>query len=145
MIGNLPVTVAVCGSVNVDITAFCDRLPRPGETVMGQRYTMSLGGKGANQAVAVSRLGGKVVFIGRTGTDAFAALARDKLAELSVELGHLAFDPSAPTGVAVINADSHAENSIVVVGGANLSVSSADIDGASTRFRGNTIHDSTLG
>ena len=130
MIGNLPVTVAVCGSVNVDITAFCDRLPRPGETVMGQRYTMSLGGKGANQAVAVSRLGGRAVFIGRTGTDAFAALARDKLAELGVELGHLASDPSAPTGVAVIDADSHAENSIVVIGGANLGVSTADIDRA---------------
>ena len=75
MIARLPITVATCGSVNVDITAFCDRLPRPGETVTGERYTIALGGKGANQAAAVARLGARSIFVGRTGTDSFAALA----------------------------------------------------------------------
>lgn len=135
MIPRLPCTVATCGSVNVDVTAFCDRLPRPGETVMGQRCTIALGGKGANQAVAVSRLGARSIFIGRTGTDAFAALARRRLAELGVELDHLASDPNAPTGVAVINVDRRAENSIIVIGGANLAVGDADIDGAKPALR----------
>jgi len=125
-----PRTVATCGSVNVDITAFCDRLPRPGETVTGERYTIALGGKGANQAAAVARLGARSIFIGRTGTDSFADLARRRLAELGVELDHLASDPSAPTGVAVIDVDRRAENSIVVIGGANLAVSGADVEAA---------------
>ena len=130
MIARLPITVATCGSVNVDITAFCDRLPRPGETVTGERYTIALGGKGANQAAAVARLGARSIFVGRTGTDSFAALARRRLAELGVELDHLASDPSASTGVAVIDVDRRAENSIIVIGGANLAVSAADIDAA---------------
>ncbi|MGD0183916.1 MAG: ribokinase [Roseiarcus sp.] len=130
MVPRSPPTVATCGSVNVDITAFCERLPRPGETVMGRRYTIALGGKGANQAVAVSRLGGRSIFVGRTGTDAFGALARRRLAELGVELDHLASDPNAPTGVAVIDVDRRAENSIIVIGGANLAVGEADVDAA---------------
>jgi ribokinase len=122
--------VATCGSVNVDVTAFCERIPRLGETVAGERYTIGLGGKGANQAAAVARLGLRSVIIGRTGTDAFATLARGRLAEVGVELDHLAADRSAPTGVAVIDVDRHAENCIVVVGGANLAVDGTDVDGA---------------
>ena len=84
--------VATCGSVNVDVTAFCERIPRLGETVAGERYTIGLGGKGANQAAAVAKLGLRSVIIGRTGTDAFATLARGRLAELGVELDHLPGD-----------------------------------------------------
>ncbi len=125
-----PVTIATCGSVNVDITAFCDRLPRPGETVAGRRYSISLGGKGANQATAVARLGTRSLLVGRTGTDDFGELARGRLTELGVDVTHLTPDPEAPTGVAVIDVDTAAENCIVVIGGANLAIDKTDIDRA---------------
>ena len=130
----MSVAVATCGSVNIDVTAFSERLPRPGETVHGLRYTMSLGGKGANQAAAVARLGARSFFIGRTGTDAFGDLARARLAELGVDLTWLAADPAAETGVAVITVDSRAENSIVVIGGTNMRVDGSDIEDAQAAF-----------
>ncbi len=130
-----PVTIATCGSVNVDITAFCDRLPRPGETVMGRRYSISLGGKGANQSAAVARLGVPSVLIGRTGTDDFGKLARDRLVDLGVDVTHLTADAESPTGVAVIDVDATAENCIVVIGGANLAIDRADINGAEKALR----------
>ncbi len=129
------VTIATCGSVNVDITAFCHRLPRPGETVMGDRYTISLGGKGANQAVAVARLGTPSVLIGRTGTDEFGAFARGRLTEFGVDLDLLTADPQAPTGVAVIDVDATAENTIVVIGGANMAIDTTDTDRAAAMLR----------
>ncbi|MDE2094534.1 MAG: ribokinase [Burkholderiales bacterium] len=114
--------IAVFGSVNIDVTAWCDRLPRPGETVSGRAYSMSLGGKGANQAVAVARLGLRSVLIGRTGADDFGRLARDRLTALGVGLDHLHSSPDLASGVAVISVDAQAENCIVVIGGANLAV-----------------------
>lgn len=130
----MSVTVATCGSVNIDVTAFSDRLPHPGETIHGDRYTMSLGGKGANQAVAVARLGGRSVFIGRTGTDAFGELARGRLVEFGVDLSSLTADIEAATGIAVINVDRHAENSIVVIGGANMRVDESDVEKGRATF-----------
>ncbi|MDE2299538.1 MAG: ribokinase, partial [Burkholderiales bacterium] len=97
--------IAVFGSVNIDVTAWCDRLPRPGETVSGRAYSMSLGGKGANQAVAVARLGLRSVLIGRTGADDFGRLARDRLTALGVGLDHLHSSPDLASGVAVISVD----------------------------------------
>jgi ribokinase len=117
--------VAVFGSVNIDVTAFCDRLPRPGETVTGRAYSMSLGGKGANQAVAVACLGAASQLIGRTGSDAFGELARARLATLGVGLDHLLSSSDLASGVAVISVDANAENCIVVIGGANLAVDAA--------------------
>jgi ribokinase len=130
------VTVATCGSVNIDVTAFSERLPKPGETIHGERYSMSLGGKGANQAAAVARLGARSLFIGRTGTDAFGDLARTRLGEIGVDLTHLAVDPAADTGIAVITVDRRAENSIVVIGGANMRVDRGDVEGARTALSG---------
>ena len=132
----MTVTVATCGSVNIDVTAFSERLPRPGETIHGERYTMSLGGKGANQAAAVARLGARSLFIGRTGADAFGDLARAGLREIGVDLAHLAADPAAATGIAVIAVDSRAENAIIVVGGANMRVEPADVDKARAALAG---------
>ena len=76
-------TIAVLGSINVDVTAYSDRLPRPGETIHGQSYLLGLGGKGANQAAAVAKLGAGLTFFGRTGRDAFGALARQELQKLA--------------------------------------------------------------
>jgi ribokinase len=124
------VTVATCGSVNIDVTAFSERLPRPGETIHGERYSMSLGGKGANQAAAVARLGARSLLIGRTGADAFGDLARTRLAEIGVDLACLAKDQAAATGIAVITVDRRAENSIVVIGGTNMRVDRSDVENA---------------
>lgn len=126
-----PFSIAVFGSVNIDVTAFCERLPRPGETVSGRGYSMALGGKGANQAVAAARLGAHSSLIGRTGTDAFGALARERLGAHGVDLDQLLAQPGVSTGIAVINVDSHAENAIVVVGGANMTVDATDVERAS--------------
>ena len=111
--------VAVVGSINVDLTAFVSPPPRPGETVVGDRFSMVLGGKGANQALAAARAGSPTVMIGAVGDDAFAELARTGLAEAGVDIsGVLTVD--GPTGVAHIRVDTaSAQNDIVLLGNAN--------------------------
>lgn len=123
-----PDLVVTLGSINVDITAFCERLPRPGETVAGIRWAMALGGKGANQAVAAARLGARSIFIGRIGTDGFGTFARDRLAEFGVDVSNLSSDPEATTGMAVINVNKEGENCIVVIGGANSLLNRSDVN-----------------
>ena len=121
------------GSVNIDIIAYSDALPRPGETIHAGRYAMGLGGKGANQAAAASRLAGPlgltVELAGRTGDDAFGELARGHLAGFGVGLSALVRDPGQPTGIALIGVDAAGENAITVVGGANMALD------ATTRHR----------
>jgi len=131
-----PRAIAVLGSVNADVTGFCDRLPRPGETVPGTRYTIALGGKGANQAAAVARLGHPVQMIGAIGDDDFGAMTRTRLGALGVGLEHLVIAKGVSTGVALINVDAHAENSIVVIPGANATVGAEAIDRAATTLKG---------
>lgn len=123
-------SLVVFGSVNVDVTAYAARLPAAGETVHGDSYAIALGGKGANQAVALARLGAPVELIGRTGRDAFGALARARLAGFGVGTAHLAEDADAPTGIALIGVAQDGQNAITVVGGANMAVSAADAGGA---------------
>ncbi|CAO3441171.1 ribokinase [Azospirillum endophyticum] len=126
--------IVVFGSVNIDVCAYSDRLPRPGETVHGTRYTMGLGGKGANQAAAAARLGGQVEMVGRIGSDAFGEMARSRLADFGVHTGHLSSDPGHPTGIAAIGVESSGENCITVVGGANMAVSGEDVAQAAPLF-----------
>ncbi len=119
------------GSVNIDITAYSDALPRPGQTIHAQRYAIGLGGKGANQAAAAARLaagsGERVEFAGRVGNDAFGAQARAALEGFGVGLAGLATDPGHPTGIALIGVDANSENAITVVGGCNMAVDDTDI------------------
>ncbi|MEF2073006.1 ribokinase [Consotaella aegiceratis] len=129
-------TIVVFGSINVDITAYAPRLPRPGETVHGDSYAVSLGGKGANQAVAVARLGAEVALAGRTGVDTFGTLARERLTAFVVGLDHLMADPANPTGIAAIGVDAKAENCITVVGGANMAVDETDVKRLDTVLAG---------
>lgn len=119
--------ILVIGSSNTDMTAKTHALPRPGETVLGGVFAMGAGGKGANQAVAAKRLGGKVQFICKVGCDMFGdnAIAQYKAEGLDVS-GILR--SSLPSGVALIYVDDHAENCIVVASGANGDLSEADID-----------------
>jgi ribokinase len=122
--------IAVCGSINIDVTAYCRNLPRPGETVHGHRYLTGLGGKGANQAAAAARLGHPTAFIGRVGRDRFAEEALARLGEFSVDLGHVTRDPERLTGIALINVADGGQNAITVVGGANMAMDETDIDAA---------------
>lgn len=118
-------SIAVFGSINVDVTAYAERLPKPGETVHGTSYLTGLGGKGANQAAAAARLGAGVAMIGRVGTDSFGALARAELASFGVSLAHVA-DDAAGTGIAIIGVDARGENVITVIAGANGAMGGAD-------------------
>src|SRR5437867_3194242 len=117
--------VAVVGSVNLDLVARCERLPRPGETVTNAELNRYPGGKGANQAVAAARLGAGVRFIGCVGRDAFAEEALAGLREAGVELAVRTVDE--PTGVAVILVDADGENQIAVAPGANTRVGGFDV------------------
>ena len=112
--------IAVVGSINLDLVARCERLPRPGETVTGATFSRYPGGKGANQAVACARLGADVTMIGAIGRDLLAEEALAVLRELDVAL-HVTTSEH-PTGIAVILVDEAGETEIVVAPGANLDV-----------------------
>lgn len=127
-------SIVVFGSINIDVSVYSDRLPKPGETLHGNSYAIGLGGKGCNQAVAVRRLGGEVNLIGRTGDDEFSAAARRELATHNVSDGYIASDPETATGMATISIDSAGENSITVVGGANMAISASDVDACANVF-----------
>ena len=111
--------VIVVGSVNIDLVATVERLPAPGETVIGGTFAQHHGGKGANQAVAAARLGARTVFVGAVGDDAFGEQARAALDSEGVDTSELVTLPGVATGVALILVDAQGENSIAVASGAN--------------------------
>jgi ribokinase len=110
--------VCVVGSANLDLVARAARLPRPGETVLGHAYAEHAGGKGLNQAVAAARSGATTAFVGALGDDDAARRLRTVLADDGIDASGVN-DVDEPTGRALIVVDDHAENSIVVVPGAN--------------------------
>lgn len=120
-------SIAVFGSINIDVTAYLDRLPRPGETLHGRAYRLGLGGKGANQAVAAARLGSAISLIGRIGTDGFGAAAEAELVSSGLDMAHVRRDPDGQTGIAIINVDETGQNAISVIGGANLALDESDV------------------
>jgi ribokinase len=120
------VSVTVVGSVNLDLVAQVERLPRPGETVTDAVFRRVPGGKGANQAVACARLGADVTLVCSVGDDLFAAEALPEEEGLIVDAARV----GAPTGVAVILVDAEGENQIVVAPGANAEVRSFELGAA---------------
>ncbi len=126
--------ITVVGSVNLDFVATAATLPAPGETVTGATLARHPGGKGANQALAAARLGASVRMVARVGQDSLAQEALALLDAEGVDLSGCVADPQAPTGVALIAVDAHAENQIVVAPGANAVFTpdqlTAAIDGA---------------
>src|SRR3954452_5949892 len=118
-------TVLVVGSVNVDLVVTLDRLPAPGETVIGGRFARHGGGKGANQAVAAARAGATVRFVGAVGDDDFGAAALAELEAEGIDVGAVARIHDAPTGVALISVDREGRNQIAVASGANARVDAA--------------------
>lgn len=113
-------TILVLGSINMDLTAYVPRLPAPGETLLGSKFITVPGGKGFNQAVAAGRLGADTQFIGRVGEDAFGRGVMRMIADEPVDISGILVDPNNSTGLAIINVDARAENSIVVISGANM-------------------------
>ncbi|MBR1212773.1 ribokinase [Bradyrhizobium sp. JYMT SZCCT0180] len=126
--------VFVAGSINMDVVATADRHPLVGETVAGKAVLYFPGGKGANQAVAAAKLGAPTTLIGRLGTDAFGQQLRTFLTAQGVDLAHLTDTAVAHTGTALITI-ANADNTIVVVPGANALVSAEDV-GAPVLARG---------
>ncbi len=122
--------IIVIGSCNTDMVIKSDRLPIPGETVIGGTFLMNAGGKGANQAVAAARQGGKVTFISKTGNDVFGKQSVELYKSEGINTDFIFSDPKNPSGVALIMVDSHGENCIAVASGANGSLTPADIEKA---------------
>jgi len=122
--------VTVVGSLNMDLVVRAPRIPQPGETIIGGVFHSVPGGKGANQAVAAARLGAHVSLVGRVGGDAFGSSLLDNLAAAGVDHTFVIRDVEAATGIALITVDDAGQNSIVVVAGANMRLSPADVEAA---------------
>jgi len=122
--------ILIVGSSNTDMVIKTQNFPSPGETILGGRFLMNAGGKGANQAVAAARLGGIVTFVGKIGDDIFGKQAVQQLEDEGINVDFVAVDPENPSGVALITVDRKGENSIVVAPGSNGTLTAADFDKA---------------
>ena len=122
--------VVVVGSLNADLVVVADRLPQPGETVLGGQFTVHDGGKGANQAVAAARLGAHVSMIGAVGIDAYGDRAIASLAAEGIDISYVRRFDNQATGVAIVAVGPRGENQIVVAPGANAALELDDGDRA---------------
>ena len=122
--------IVVVGSLNMDLVVQVPSIPVPGETVLGDNFATIPGGKGANQAVAASRLGAFVSLIGRVGNDAFGEELIANARREGVDITHVSRDEKAATGVAMIAVDRAGQNSIAVASGANFRLTKADVEAA---------------
>lgn len=118
--------VIVIGSSNTDMVVRSEHLPRPGETVLGGAFMMAGGGKGANQAVAVAKMGHPVIFAAAVGKDIFGEEAAARYADYGIDTSYIV-RKDTPSGVALILVDSSAQNSISVALGANNELSLEDV------------------
>src|SRR6266480_3843507 len=127
--------ILVLGSLNMDLVVTVPHLPRPGETVLGERLGRYPGGKGANQAVAAARLGGQVAMVGRIGADDFGRELVENLTANGVDASGVLPDNSAATGAALIFVGPEGQNMIAVAPGANAGLDTADVERAIDRLR----------
>lgn len=122
--------IVVIGSSNTDMVIKSDRLPKPGETILGGNFLMNHGGKGANQAVAAARLGGNVTFVCKIGNDIFGNETMEMFHKEKIDTTYVGITTTEPSGIALINVDKKGENCIVVASGANSTLSVEDIQKA---------------
>lgn len=127
--------IAVVGSLNLDLVTPVPKHPVPGETVLGGDIAQHPGGKGANQAAAAARLGGRVAFVGRVGDDDAAEVMLAAARRESVDATYIRRTPEVPTGRALIAVDPAGENSIIVSPGANSRLTAADCEAAAELLR----------
>ncbi|MBI3667267.1 MAG: ribokinase [Acidobacteria bacterium] len=135
----MPAAIVVTGSLNMDFVVTMDRIPVPGETLIGNHFEMFPGGKGANQACAAARLGGSTAMIGRVGQDVFGDQLKAGLAAAGVDVSGIAVTPKAATGIAQIWVDRTGQNSIVVASGANRRLAAGEVPGWRKHFRGSRM------
>lgn len=131
--------ILVVGSSNTDMIIQMDRIPRPGETLLGGEFFTAAGGKGANQAVGAARAGGRVTFVAKVGDDMFGARALEGFASEGIDVSHVLKDSASPSGVALIFVGKDGENSIAVASGANEKLSPADVRNAKAVFAGAAV------
>ena len=129
-------SIVVVGSANTDMVVKTQRIPGPGETVIGGEFIMAAGGKGANQAVAAARLGAQVTLVARLGMDVFGDRAVGGYQREGIDTQYVVRDENAPSGVALIFVDAQGENSIVVASGANARLTPADVERARRAIEG---------
>ena len=122
--------IAVVGSANVDLTTFNDVFPRPGETVFGKKFDLGFGGKGANQAAAARLCGANVGMVARVGSDLFGPATIKNFESQGIDATHVRIAEGLSSGVAPIFVDPNGQNRIIVVKGANDSLSPEDVDAA---------------
>lgn len=120
--------IIVIGSSNVDMVVRTSHLPAPGETILGGEFFMNQGGKGANQAVAIKRLGSNLIFMAKLGNDVLGRQSVGYFKKEGIDTRYIALDEDSASGVALISVDDHAENSIVVASGANMLLNEQDVD-----------------
>lgn len=120
--------IIVIGSSNIDMVVRTSHLLAPGETILGGEFFMNQGGKGANQAVAVKRLGGNLIFVAKLGNDILGQQSVDYFKKEGIDTKYITLDENSASGVALISVDDHAENSIVVASGANMLLNEQDVD-----------------
>ena len=128
--------ITVIGSSNTDLVAKAPKLPAPGETVLGSEFIIAPGGKGANQAVAIARLGGDVTFVAKLGMDNFGDQALENFKRDGIGTDFAFRDKESPSGVALIFVDDGGENMIVAAQGANARLSPRDINEARMAIEG---------
>jgi ribokinase len=128
--------IVVVGSSNTDMIIKLDRIPRPGETLLGGEFTIAAGGKGANQAVGAARAGGSVTLIARVGQDMFGDQAIAGFKGDGINTDYVFRDKKNPSGVALIFVARDGENSIAVASGANGKLLPADVRKAKAAFAG---------
>jgi ribokinase len=121
-------SIVVFGSLNMDLVTRTPRLPQPGETLTGYSFVTVPGGKGANQAVAIARLGVPVQMVGRVGDDRFSSTLVESLQAAGVGCDGIQVDDSTSSGVATIAIDDQGENHIIIVPGANGQVDLSDVE-----------------
>jgi len=126
--------VLVVGSSNTDMIIRVPHIPRPGETILGGAFSMAAGGKGANQAVAAARAGGRVTFVARVGDDLFGRQALEGFGRDGIDARSVLATPGAASGIALITVDERGENSISVASGANALLSVVDVEAAGDAF-----------
>ena len=129
-------SIVVVGSSNTDMVIKTTKFPLPGETILGGKFFMFPGGKGANQAVAAARLGGHVTFIAKVGNDIFGKQALKQFSTEGINTNFIISDAKNPSGVALITVDEKGENTIVVAPGSNGELSSEDFNGQKKNSNG---------
>lgn len=120
--------ILVIGSLNLDMVVNVDHTPLVGETILSDKMELIPGGKGANQACAAGCLGADVAILGAVGKDTYAEIQKESLRSAGVDVSHLVYRESDATGLAMITVNKDGDNSIVVVAGANATLSPKDID-----------------